>query len=91
MNNDTNTFFLPKSNLRKNKKTYLISKLPDNSPLRSELRSSFEDVDKYLKVDRKIIIGSYDIIFRKSTVSVSQARRKFWNHPMEYSRAIFNI
>jgi len=73
------------------KKTYLISKLPENSPLRNELKSSFEDVDKYLKVDTRIIIGSYKIIFRKPALTISKANKYLHSHSMEYSRANINV
>ncbi len=86
-----NNYFSQKPNIKKNKKTYLISKLPENSPVRSEIKSSFEDVNKYLKVDRKIIIGSYIIIFRKSTVSISPAFRSDWYNPMEHSRSSLHV
>ena len=90
MKNESNYFSLI-PNIKKNKKTYLISKLPENSPLRNQIKSSFDDVDKYLKVDRKIIIGSYIIIFRKSAIPISTSFRKPWDCSLEHSGSSLNL
>ena len=90
MKNDSN-YFQPRSNVKRTQKTYLVTKLPDNSPLRNELKSSFEDVDKYLKVDNRIIIGSYKITFRKPAISISAKNRELRSHPMEHYRPNFNV
>ncbi len=86
-----NNFLPPIPSLKKLKKTYLISKLPENSPLRNELKSSFEDVDKYLKVDNRIIIGSYKITFRKPAFSMSKANNDLHGHSLEYSRTNITV
>jgi hypothetical protein len=39
------------------RKTFIVSKIPEESHLQSEIRHSFEDADKYLKVIPAMIVG----------------------------------
>jgi len=39
------------------KKTFLVSRLPEDSPLRQEIKMSFDDADKYLKVNPFMVVG----------------------------------
>jgi hypothetical protein len=39
------------------KKTYILTKMDDKSPLRSDIRKSFEDPKNYLQVDKNMIVG----------------------------------
>lgn len=41
----------------KNKKTFIVTKLPEESPLKKDIRTSFEDAEKYLKVIPSMVIG----------------------------------
>jgi hypothetical protein len=39
------------------KMTFVISKMQEDNELKKEIRTSFEDVDKYLKVNPSMVIG----------------------------------
>jgi hypothetical protein len=39
------------------KKTYILSKMDDKSPLKNEIRKSFEDPKNYLKISPNMIVG----------------------------------
>lgn len=44
-------------NYKRNKKTFLITKLPDESELTKEIKISFEDPEKFLKINPSMIVG----------------------------------
>ena len=39
------------------RKTFLVSKLPEESILKSEIKNCFEDPNKYLEINPHMVIG----------------------------------
>jgi hypothetical protein len=57
LTNNQYTTSQPSFKNRSNKKTYIVSKLPEDSNLKAKIESAFDNADEYLKINNKMFIG----------------------------------